>query len=56
MAVYTFSTKDVKRPEDKVLVDAVKEHCERTNQNFSVLVVALLRKFSEEQACNTQKK
>lgn len=46
MAIFTFSTKD-KRPDDEKVVREVKEHCERHNMNFSGLVVNLLKDYKE---------
>lgn len=42
MPVFTFSTK-TKKPEDTRLVEELKEHCEETGQNFSALVVKLIK-------------
>ena len=50
MAVFTFSTQDVRRPEDKEVVDRVKAHCEQKDINFSRIVVALIRKWEEDNA------
>tara|TARA_R110000851_G_C12936814_1_gene551855 strand:+ start:680 stop:841 length:162 start_codon:yes stop_codon:yes gene_type:complete len=47
MAIFTFSSKD-KRPEDAKLIKNIKEHCYKKNQNFSGLVINLLRKYDEE--------
>lgn len=49
MAVYTFSTQDQRRPTDKELVEAVKQHCDKHKLNFSLVVIDLLRKFHEEE-------
>ena len=46
MAIYTFSTKTSK-PSDTEVVDDVKDHCHKTNKNFSGILVDLLRKYRE---------
>lgn len=49
MAIFTFSTKTT-RPADAELVKRVKEDCEKANQNFSALVVDLLRQHDKSKA------
>jgi hypothetical protein len=46
MAIFTFSTKD-KRPDDEKLIRDIKQECERKNLNFSGLVIRLLREYKE---------
>lgn len=47
MPVFTFST-PTKRPEEAEVIEAIKEHCEQHNLNFSAVVVTLLKKYKEE--------
>lgn len=54
MAIFTFSTK-TKKPDDEALVIAVKEYCDRTNKNFSGIVIDLLRKYKQEEMPNDRK-
>jgi len=46
MSVYTFSTR-TKRPEDTLMVDKIKEECDKQGLNFSSLVIKLLREHDE---------
>jgi hypothetical protein len=46
--VFTFSTK-TKKPEDTRLVQELKDRCEETGQNFSALVVKLLKEYAEDE-------
>jgi hypothetical protein len=46
VAIYTFSTKETK-PEDTRVVTDVKEICEHEGKNFSALVVRLLREWRD---------
>lgn len=48
MAVYTFSTQDQRRPNDKEVVEAIKKHCDKNKLNFSLVVIDLLRKHLDE--------
>lgn len=49
MAVHTFSTQSVKKPEDTRLIEAIKEYCDKHKLNFSQIVIALLREeFTEK--------
>lgn len=48
MAVYTFSTQDKKRPEDKQLIEDIKAHCDKHKLNFSLVVIELLRAYKDE--------
>lgn len=45
MAVYTFSTQDKKKPQDKDTVNEVKAYCDKHKLNFSLVVIEQLRKF-----------
>jgi hypothetical protein len=47
--VFTFSTK-TKKPEDTRLVQELKDQCEETGQNFSALVVRLLKEYADERS------
>ncbi len=47
MAVFTFSTKGSK-PTDTEAVERIKQHCDDTGQNFSALVVKLLKEWDQD--------
>ena len=49
MAIFTFSTK-TKKPEDTRLVEELKQHCEDSGQNFSALVVKLIKEHVDGQS------
>lgn len=51
MAVFTFSTK-TKKPEDTRVIEELKQHCEETGQNFSALVVKLIKEYVEDDRPN----
>lgn len=48
MAVYTFSTQDKKRPEDKQLIEDVKAYCDKHKLNFSLVVIEQLKRYHDE--------
>lgn len=51
MPVFTFSTK-TKKPEDTRLVEELKKQCEESGQNFSALVVRLIKEYAENERPN----
>jgi hypothetical protein len=48
MAVYTYSTKSVKHPEDDEAIEAVKVYCERNKLNLSAIIVAYLKQYKKD--------
>ena len=48
MAVFTFSTKDKTRPDDKRQVEEAKDYCNRNGINFSALVTKLVIDWKKE--------
>lgn len=51
MPVFTFSTK-TKKPEDTRVVEELKQKCEDTGQNFSALVVKLIKEYEADERSN----
>jgi len=43
VAVFTFSTKDKKKPEDTRIVEELKKRCDDTGACFSTLMVRLVK-------------
>lgn len=48
MAIYPFSTQDKKRPQDRELVESIKEYCDKNKLNFSLVVVEALKHYKKE--------
>lgn len=47
MPIYTFSAKESSEEDQKIVRD-VKQHCKKRYQNFSGLIIKLLKDYADE--------